>query len=96
VELQLAIARASGDVKAEEHVSILARVFPNSDLAGGTVDAVGSGGVDGDLEGWVDGCTGTLSRGYGSGGGGCRGDEEEEEGDDCGEELHFWRLGLVW
>ena len=55
MELQHAIARAGGDVKFEEHVSISAGVFPNSGSTGGAVDAVGSRGVDGDLEGRVDG-----------------------------------------
>lgn len=88
MELQLAIARADGDIEFEEHVSISAGVFPNSDLAGGAVDAIGSGRVNGNLEGWVNGCTGTLSGDYGSGGGGCGGGEDEEEGGECWEELH--------
>jgi len=89
VELQLAIARASGDVESEEHISISAWVFPNSDIARGTVDAIGNGGVDGDLERWIDSCAGML-RSYRGGEGSCGGgEEEEEEGGECGEELHF-------
>ena len=90
MELQLAIARASGYVEFEEHISISTGIFPKSDFARGTIDTIGSGRVDRDLEGWVDGCAGTLSGGDGGGRGGCGGGKEKEDGCECGEELHFW------